>query len=281
MSPYKDHHVLKKEMLMGNLAGVYPMTDSKGTPYFKASITCKGKHISLGSYQSEQLAHQAYLFASELLTDKNTYQIDHYPEACVLSHKKWVILINYRDNGFYFKTPIYLMKRYFIYYIDEHTLYKFDIEDLFFYAKHTISKRDGHLFVADYGMQLSLLSRYGIKSYAVLGRDYQFKNGDPTDFRYANIEVTNRFHGVQYQPHKNKPSYLVKIHLNGDYIVGRYQTEYEAAIAYNKATKILRDKGITKQFPENLIEELDEISYSSIYHKVRISKKIRDYVNTD
>ena len=28
-------------------------------------------------------------------------------------------------------------------------------------------KRGGHLFVAEYGMQTSVLSRYGIRSYAV------------------------------------------------------------------------------------------------------------------
>ena len=59
------------------------------------------------------------------------------------------------------------------------------------------NQRIPHLFVADYGSQLSVLARYGIKSYAVEGRDYRFANDDPTDLRYENIIVLNRYRGVR------------------------------------------------------------------------------------
>lgn len=35
-------------------------------------------------------------------------------------------------------------------------------------------RRGGHLFVADYGMQVNILNRYGIKNYAVKDKDYIF-----------------------------------------------------------------------------------------------------------
>ena len=47
---------------------------------------------------------------------------------------------------------------------------KFDIDDLFYYSSHKILKRQGHLYVNDYGMQITILNRYGIKNYGV--REY-------------------------------------------------------------------------------------------------------------
>ena len=91
----------------------------------------------------------------------------------------------------YIPNPIYLEKSYFTYHLEPDYALKFDIEDLFYYSSHKIMKRGSHLFVADYGSQLSVLQRYGIQSYAVEGRDYQFVNDDPTDFRYENIIIIN------------------------------------------------------------------------------------------
>lgn len=113
-----------------------------------------------------------------------------------LSFDKAVCLLNFRDNHLYFHNPIYLRKGYFSYFLSNDMELKFDIDDLFYYAGHRIQKRQGHLFVSDYGMQYSILSRYGIKPYAVTGRDYLFFNGDTHDFRYSNILNINRYHGV-------------------------------------------------------------------------------------
>ncbi|NLZ82199.1 MAG: hypothetical protein GX915_00875, partial [Clostridiales bacterium] len=74
--------------------------------------------------------------------------------------------------------------------------------------------------------------------------------------------------------------YLTKVHINGYYIIGRYHTEIEAAIAYNKAILLLTNKGFPKDFPMNYIEKLDEIAYASMFQKVRISKKFIEYVNS-
>lgn len=262
------------------LPGVYSASKENGDSYYRASITYMGKHISLGSFLTENAANQAYLLSKEVLSDSSKWKIENIPSTCILSFHKWVILNNVRDNKIYFKNPIYLKKRYFLYYIDKNITLKFDVDDLFYYAHHKILKRGGHLFVSDYGMQVSILSRYGIKNYAVPGRDYLFVNGDDSDYRYGNIEIINRFHGVARILRKGRPEFLAKIHINGDYLIGRYQSETEAAIAYNKATLFLSNNGLKKKFPQNYIEGMDEITYASVYQKLRISKKLITYAES-
>ncbi len=255
------------------LPGVYLAKKKNGITYYRASITYMGKHISLGSYPEEALAHQAYLLASDLLSGTST----DYPAGCILSFDKWIVLVNFRDNKIYFKNPIYIKKRYFLYYMDQDTCYRFDVDDLFFYANHKIIKRGGHLFVSYYGMQVNILSRYGIKNYGVAGRDYIFVNGDDHDFSYHNIEVINQYHGVTKIQKRGETMYLTKIHINGDYLVGRYPSAEEAAIAYNKAALLLKNHGIEKNYPQNFIEGMDEIAYASTFQKLRISKKLTVY----
>lgn len=259
------------------MQGVYRAVKKNGQEYFRSSVTYMGKHISLGSYLKEGEAHKAYRLALEILSDHSPLTLQDYPDRCILSFHKWTVLHNFRDHRIYFKNPIYLKKKYFLYYLDKNTPLRFDVDDLFYYAHHKIMRRGGHLFVSDYGMQVSLLSRYGIKNYSVPGRDYVFMNGDPTDFRYANIGIINHYHGVTRVNRKGYPVYLAKIHINGDFLVGRYHTEEEAAIAYNKAAIVLRDRGITKNYPQNYLEGMDEIAYASLYQRLRISKKILEY----
>ncbi len=257
--------------------GVYTAVKKNGSIYYRASITYRGKHISLGSYEKESEAETAYLLANEILSEASQTTLEGYPSGCILSFHKWTVLHNFRDHNIYFKNPIYLKKNYFIYFLDKDTPLKFDVDDLFYYANHKILRRGGHLFASDYGMQINILSRYGIKNYAVPGRDYLFSNGDNTDYRYANIKIINRYHGVTKTMRGGSPVYQAKIHINGDFLIGRYPTEWEAAIAYNKAALLLRDKGINKNFPQNYIEGMDEIAYASMFQRIRISKKISEY----
>jgi len=262
------------------LPGVYLNKKKDGSPLYRSSITHSGKHISLGSFPDEQTAHQAYLEASALLstTQPTRMLLEHYQaKHQILPFEKWVVLLNFRDNRIYIKTPIYLEKRFFTYYYSQTCRYKFDVDDLFYYSNHKIMKRGNHLFVADYGMQVNILSRYGIKNYAVPEKDFRFVNGDNTDFRYRNIEIINHYHGVTKQIVKGREFYLTKIHINGDYIVGRYQTENEAAAAYNRAVMLLQEQGVKKNFPINYIEGISDIEYANLLTKVRISGKIRHY----
>ena len=50
-------------------SGVYTAKRKNGTVYYRASLTYRNKHISLGSFVSDIDANRAYLFASSLLKD--------------------------------------------------------------------------------------------------------------------------------------------------------------------------------------------------------------------
>ncbi len=258
--------------------GVYVASRKDGSIYYRSSITYKNKHISLGSFDQEYLANTAYLDAIKILNSSSTFENTF---SHVLSFEKIVILINFRDNGLYIGNPIYLRKNYFSYYLSETEELKFDIDDLFYYSSHKILRRQGHLYVNDYGMQVTLLSRYGIHNHSVCNRDYYFANGDSTDLRYSNIVVVNRYHGVsRYINSKQQYRFRVKIHINGNYTIGTYSSEIKAAIAYNKAVDLAKAYGIQKNFPENYIEDLSPKDYADIYIKLKISPKYISYLQT-
>lgn len=272
----------ERERLMA-LVGVYSAKKNNGELYYRSSITYNNKHISLGSYPTERLANKAYMQANRILYIQKKKNIEpHYDDyqksKQVMSYDKWIMLWNLKDNGIYCRNPIYLRKNFFLYYLSEEQTLKFDIDDLFYYTKHRIMKRGGHLFVADYGMQVNIMSRYGIKNFAVIDRDYRFVNGDRNDLRYHNIQIINRYYGVQVQIRKGQKQYISKIHINGDYIIGRYSTDTEAAIAYNKAVILLKQQGFNKNFPENYIDTMDDITYAKIYNSIKISRKLREFV---
>ena len=130
----------------------------------------------------------------------------------------------------------------------------------------------------DYGMQVTILTRYGLKNYAVCDRDFTFANGDKTDLRYSNVVVINRYYGVTSYDKKGKTRYRVKIHINGNYTVGTYSTEEKAAIAYNKAVDLARKAGIDRNFNENYVDSLTPSEYADLYLKVKISGKYMQYL---
>lgn len=255
------------------LPGVFCTKKKDGTIYYRSSITHKSKHISLGSFDNETDAFAAYQEAHEILNSDCTIS-DLKINQFHLNFEKIISLINYRDHGIYIKNPIYLHKRYFIYYLNEHTPIKFDIEDLFYYSNHKIQTRGGYLFVADYGMQTNILNRYGIKNYAVLNRDYRHRNGDDLDFTYNNIEVINGYYGVSSITKDGILKFRTQIHINGNYLVGIYDTETDAAIAYNKAVDTVKKKGCSRSFQTNYILSLSASQYAKLYHQLTISDKI-------
>ena len=258
--------------------GVYAARKKDGTIYYRSSITYKNKHISLGSFSEEMLAGSAYKEATDLINFSFSLE-DIMQQLHTLSFEKAVSILNFRDNGIYIANPIYLRKNYFSYFLSENEELKFDIDDLFYYSSHKILRRQGHLYVNDYGMQLTLLSRYGIKSYSVCNRDYYFANGDTMDLRYSNLIIVNRYYGVfQYTTKHHQTRYRVKIHINGNYTVGSYSSEIQAAIAYNKAVDFAKTFGINKNFGENYIEDLSAKDYADIYIKTKISSKYINYL---
>ena len=258
------------------LTGVYTAKRKDGTIYFRASLTYRNKHISLGSHENQKKAHEIYLTATALLSD-SSIRLEDYTEDAPLAFAKWVSLINFRDNGLYFSSPIYIRPRFFYYYFSPTEFFIFDKDDLFYYSSRKISRRGGHYFVADYGMQVNIMSRYGIKNYAVEGRDYRFINGNRNDLRYENIEIFNRFHGVSAIQEKGRTGYLVKIHVKGYVKVGTYDTETEAAIAYNKAIDLLKKAGVDKAYSPNYMEGIAPDVYAGLYHSIQVSSRLLDY----
>ncbi len=259
-----------------NSVGVYTARKKDNTIYYRASLTHRGKHISLGSFDTEEAANRCYLLARRILEDTNI-TLEEYPGPDVMHHDKWIILHNVRDNGIYFSTPIYLRPSFFLYYITPDHVLKFDKDDLFYYSSHKIMMRGRHFFVSDYGMQVNILNRYGIMNYAVPGRDYVFINKDENDFRYANISIINRYQGVTQHPGLHHPTYTVRIHVKGNLKVGTYDTETEAAIAYNKAIDILHKNGITKRYRTNFVENISPKEYAEIYSALEINPRIHHY----
>lgn len=269
--------------------GVFISKKKDGSIYYRSSITYKNKHISLGSFDSEALAHNAYKDALNIIeNDSITLQsvldnIDNY----TLDFEKIVILCNFRDNGIYSANPIYISGKILYYYFSQVEIFKFDIDDLFYYTEHRIQKRGNHIFTTELGSQINLSSKYGIKNHAVLGKDYIFVNGDNTDFRYSNIQILNEYQGVHLID--NNDSYLLNgkkskkqlyktlIHINGNFVVGVYDSKEKAAIAYNKAADILNENGCKINFSRNHINKMTTKKYNSLYENVEISEEIINY----
>lgn len=177
--------------------------------------------------------------------------------------------MNFRDNGLYFKTPIYLAKNYFTYHMDLERILTFDVDDLFFYSSHKIFAKGNYLFVNDYGMQTNILSRYGIRNYASYGKDYLFIDGNRNNFRYENIKIRNPYLGVEQVVHKGTFVYKAKIHLKGYVTIGHYKSIHKAAVAYNKAVDFMLryvspDKNYSKNYIEAISKEEAEYYYTSI-----------------
>lgn len=256
--------------------GIFEAKKKDGTVYYRASITYRKKHISLGGFDTKEAAARAYSEANRLINTPTLMLHHHYDES-PLPFEKWVVLLNYRDNGIYFSTPIYARNKFFYYYLSPSEVLKFDIDDLFYYASHKIMKRGGHLFVADYGMQLNILNRYGIRSFSVPGRDYYFRNGDDTDFRHENLQIINRYQGVSEVTFHGKKKYRARINVPGYFIIGHYASETDAAIAYNKAIDILKKNGVRKNYTPNYIDGLSPAVYADIYSHLKISDKILNY----
>ena len=78
---------------------------------------------------------------------------------------------------------------------------------------------------------------------------------------------------------KTEPKhYKVRIHIHGNITVGNYTNAIDAAIAYNKAVDLAHQAGISKNFPENYIEELSASSYADIYQQISLSPKYLSYL---
>jgi len=256
--------------------GVFPAVKKNGEVYFRASLTYRRKHISLGSFSDPESARAAYLEGRRIL-ETSACRPENYAESSPLPFEKWISLINFRESGLYFSNPICIGHRLISYYLSPYKVLKFDPDDLFYYSSHKIMCRGNHYFVSDYGLQVSIVTRYGIKPYGKEGRDFRFINGDNLDFRRENLEIINRYNGVTREQKNGQLLYAVRIHIKGNYLVGRYTSEEEAAIAYNKAIDILRKNGVTRKYIPNYVENISPSKYAEIYTRLEISPRLRTY----
>lgn len=265
--------------------GVYIAKKKDNTEYYRVSFTFKNKHISLGSFDDIKKAEKVYKNAVAIINDSSEYTVNPelhtttYNTSLAIPFDKFITLINFRDNGIYIKTPIYLCKKYFLYFLSMDNVLIFNTDDLFYYSNHRIISRGGYYYVNDYGMQTSILNRYGIRAHSVKDRDYVFLNGDSKDYRYENLKVINRYFGVKKIEKKGHTLFQAYIHINGNFILGNYSSETEAAIAYNKAVEMLKNKS-NVSYDVNYIDELNPIQYASTYNSIRLSKKFRRYVES-
>ena len=80
------------------MKGTFAAKRKDGTVYYRASITYRRKHISLGGFDTVSKANAAYLEANRII-NRERLSINQYQNSSPLPFEKWVILINFRDNG--------------------------------------------------------------------------------------------------------------------------------------------------------------------------------------
>lgn len=191
-----------------------------------------------------------------------------------LNVQKIVCLCNLRDHQHYIKNPIYLYPTYFHYYLSATCVLTFDLKDLFYFSTYKIHQRGHYLYTQDSISQKSILSRFGIMNYSVIGKDYRFKNGNPYDFRQQNLEIINPYKGVTKKEKGGCIFYTASICLPKKLIIGHYTSEVEAAIAYNKALDLLARYEHPLTSSRNSIPFLTRTEYEAIYHRLSLSPRL-------
>ncbi|MBE6022462.1 MAG: hypothetical protein E7231_04400 [Cellulosilyticum sp.] len=249
---------------------IYP-TLVKDVTKYKTYFLYETTKIYLGMYTSYDAAETAIKDAKALMSaSQSPPQFDDYS----LDYRKVVSLCNLRDNKRYIKNPIYLYPTYFTYYLSKEHILTFDLRDLLYFSTYKIYKRGNYLYTQDAISQQSILSRYGIPNHSVINKDYIFKNNDPYDFRQSNLEIINGYKGVTKKIKNGIETYTAHIYIKTDFIIGHYASEFEAAIAYNKAVDILSEHNMIKDYTHNTIPFITKAEYDSIYNNLILSPRI-------
>ena len=68
-------------------AGVYTARKKDNSIYYRASLTYRGKHISLGSYDTKKAANSCYLLARQILESYDSH-VEDYPPHCAIPYDK-------------------------------------------------------------------------------------------------------------------------------------------------------------------------------------------------
>ncbi|ONI41596.1 hypothetical protein AN640_07890 [Candidatus Epulonipiscium fishelsonii] len=253
---------------------IYPI-NVNGKLYYQVNFFYKSKKIYLGRYSSIADAQITINEATDIVETMCSIKQAKYT---LLSFNKVVILINLRDNGTYFKNPIYLYEDYFGYYISSDIELLFDLIHLFFFATYKIYKR-GNLFYTQHTFtQSSILNRLGIVPSSRINIDYKFKNNNPFDFRSDNLEVLKRYYGVSAIEKGEKTLYQARISKPNTIIIGIFESEIKAAIAYNKAVDYLKSVGMQYKLNSNVIFYITKKEYDIIYDEIELPYKLTNKV---
>lgn len=249
---------------------IYPSVLNGKTQY-KLYFVFESNKIYLGTYPSIETAEKVLKEAETLMASlKGPPHFEH----TLLDYKKVVSLCNFRDHKKYLKNPIYLYATYFHYYLSKDCILIFDLRDLLYFSTYKIYKRGNYLYTQDSISQKSILSRFGIHNHSVISKDYFFKNGNPYDFRFENLVVVNNYKGVKQKVKNNQFIYISYIHIKTNLILGHYESEIAAAIAYNKAIDLLRQQNRLHDYTYNTIPYITEAEYMAIYNSISLSPRL-------
>ena len=69
-----------------NLPGTFIAQKKDGTVYYRSSFTYKNKHISLGSFDTQDTAHAAYLEAVRITTASDISIINYSKRKLIIYH---------------------------------------------------------------------------------------------------------------------------------------------------------------------------------------------------
>lgn len=249
---------------------IYPTVKGSSTQY-KVYFIFEGKKIYLGLFSSYETAELALQEANKImLAPRGTLEFTNL----LIDYKKIICLCNFRDHKVYIKNPIYLYQTYFLYYVSKEIILTFDTKDLLYFSTYKIFKRGNYLYTQDSISQQNILSRFGIPNHSVMGKDYEFINGNIYDFRRSNLKVINNYKGVSQKIKGDQILYVASIYTSSTIIIGNYHSEIEAAIAYNKAIDLLKAQSITKEFTYNDIPFITKQEYDVVYNSITISPRI-------
>lgn len=249
---------------------IYPSVLNGKTQY-KLYFVFESNKLYLGTYPSMKTAEKVLEEAEALMA---SLEGPPHFEHTLLDYKKIVSLCNFRDHKKYLKNPIYLYATYFHYYLSKDCILIFDSRDLLYFSTYKIYKRGNYLYTQDSISQKSILSRFGIPNHSVINKDYFFKNGNPYDFRSENLVIVNNYKGVKQKINNNQPIYTSYIHIKTNLVLGHYESEIEAAIAYNKAIDLLRQQNRLHDYTYNTIPYITEAEYMAIYNSISLSPRL-------
>lgn len=250
----------------------YIYTKQSGdTVKYRVYYMYQSKKIYIGIYETSEKAQEVYAWVDTKMS--SGFSLEDYLGSPI-AFDKFITLLNFKNNGAYFSVPIYIFPDHFKYYLSEDFYMIFSLKDLFFISNYKIHKRGQYLYINIGTRQENLLKRFGISNHATYGVDYLMHNGNRYDLRRENIHILNHYKGVQYEDKYHTKTYVARIRTTQYLVIGHYDSELLAAIAYNKAVDYLEKSSSSCSYEKNEFPFLTRQEYQSLYDKVEVSKRL-------